>query len=178
MAKISILGLTALLVFFSWAVSICDSLQESVIDEDNSGSFFTVSSFRYPKSQVRPYDTRYIRGTVHLDSNSVSLRFQIIIRDLILNCVICCVVDLPPWFSSLNVAMESDVGIVSFLSCSLKWLILIQIWLVLDLFFFFFVCVCRVQRVFPRFRKVFFLLYASETVAHLFLMPQPTLLKI
>ncbi|CAF1807226.1 hypothetical protein Bca4012_028917 [Brassica carinata] len=81
MAKISILGLTALLVFFSWAVSICDSLQESVIDEDNSGSFFTVSSFRYPKSQVRPYDTRYIR------------------------------VDLPPWFSSLNVAMESDVGI-------------------------------------------------------------------
>ncbi|KAF3576188.1 hypothetical protein DY000_02028835 [Brassica cretica] len=85
MAKISILGLTALLLFFffffSWAVPICDSLEESVLDEDNNGSFFTVSSFRYPKSQVRPYDTRYIR------------------------------VDLPPWFSSLNVAMESDVGI-------------------------------------------------------------------
>lgn len=65
MAKIWIMGLTALLVFFSWAVSICDSLQDSVLEDDNNGSFFTVSSFRYPKSQVRPYDTRYIRGTVH-----------------------------------------------------------------------------------------------------------------
>ncbi|RID61390.1 hypothetical protein BRARA_E00544 [Brassica rapa] len=81
MAKIWIMGLTALVVFFSWAVSICDSLQDSVLEDDNNGSFFTVSSFRYPKSQVRPYDTRYIR------------------------------VDLPPWFSSLNVAMESDVDI-------------------------------------------------------------------
>ncbi|KAJ0258657.1 Transmembrane protein-like protein [Hirschfeldia incana] len=83
MAKLSILGLTALLVFLflSCAVSISDSLEESVLEEDNNGSFFTVSSFRYPKSQVSPYDTRYIR------------------------------VDLPPWFSSLNVAMESDVDI-------------------------------------------------------------------
>ncbi|KAJ4892412.1 transmembrane protein-related [Raphanus sativus] len=83
MAKISILGLTALIVFFSWSVSICDSLEASGFDEDNSGSFFTVSSFRYPKSQVRPYDTRYIR------------------------------VELPPWFSSLNVAMESDVEVTA-----------------------------------------------------------------
>uniref|UniRef100_A0A1J3JQ93 Transmembrane protein 8B n=1 Tax=Noccaea caerulescens TaxID=107243 RepID=A0A1J3JQ93_NOCCA len=81
MAEISILGLTTLVFFFfSFAVSICNSLQESGLDDDD-GRFFTVSSFRYPKSEVRPYDTRYIR------------------------------VDLPPWFSSLNVAMESDVDI-------------------------------------------------------------------
>lgn len=67
MAKISIMGLTALIVFFSWSVSICDSLEASGFDEDNSGSFFTVSSFRYPKSQVRPYDTRYIRGLFSSD---------------------------------------------------------------------------------------------------------------
>ncbi|ESQ39243.1 hypothetical protein EUTSA_v10001314mg [Eutrema salsugineum] len=81
MAEISVLGLTTLVVF-SWAVSICTSLQDSGSD-DNNGSFFTVSSFRYPKSEVRPYDTRYIR------------------------------VDLPPWFSSLNLALESDVDITA-----------------------------------------------------------------
>ncbi|CAN8286173.1 unnamed protein product [Cochlearia groenlandica] len=78
MAEISILGLTKALFFiFTWYVSICNSIEDSGLDKN--GSFFTVSSFRYPKSEVRPYDTRYIR------------------------------VDLPPWFSSLNVAIESDV---------------------------------------------------------------------
>ncbi|KAF8088311.1 hypothetical protein N665_0546s0039 [Sinapis alba] len=83
MAEISILSLTTLLFFFfsfSWSLSFSDSLQDSS-SYHNNGGFFTVSSFRYPKSQVRPYDTRYIR------------------------------VDLPPWFSSLNVAIESDVDI-------------------------------------------------------------------
>ncbi|XP_010518264.1 PREDICTED: uncharacterized protein LOC109124658 isoform X2 [Camelina sativa] len=82
MAEIWILSLRRTLVFFSWAVSICTCLQDSAeLDSSSNGSFFTVSSFRYPKSEVRPYDTRYIR------------------------------VDLPPWFSSLNVAIESDVDI-------------------------------------------------------------------
>ncbi|XP_013634190.1 PREDICTED: uncharacterized protein LOC106339871 [Brassica oleracea var. oleracea] len=80
MAEISILSLTTLMVVFSLSVSISNSLQDSVSDDSNV-NFFTVSSFRYSKSQVRPYDTRYIR------------------------------VDLPPWFSSLNVAIESDVDI-------------------------------------------------------------------
>ncbi|XP_018479147.2 uncharacterized protein LOC108850055 isoform X1 [Raphanus sativus] len=83
MAEISIVSLTTLLLFFSFSrsLSVSGSLQDYVSDDDNNGSFFTVSSFRYPKSQVSPYDTRYIR------------------------------VDLPPWFSSLNVAIESDVDI-------------------------------------------------------------------
>ncbi|XP_010523764.1 PREDICTED: uncharacterized protein LOC104802040 [Tarenaya hassleriana] len=77
MAEISILGLC--FVVLSWLICHCSCLHDSYLE--NNGSFFTVSSFRYPKSEVRPYDTRYIR------------------------------VDLPPWFSSMNVALESDVDI-------------------------------------------------------------------
>ncbi|KAG5538345.1 hypothetical protein RHGRI_019062 [Rhododendron griersonianum] len=40
-----------------------------------------VSSFSYPKTQLRPYDWRYIK------------------------------VDLPPWFSSMSVSLESDVDL-------------------------------------------------------------------
>jgi hypothetical protein len=79
MAEILFLLLRTLVVF-SCALSICNCLQDAA---DNNGNFFTVSSFRYPESEVRPYDTRYIR------------------------------VDLPPWFSSLNVAIESDVDITA-----------------------------------------------------------------
>ncbi|OWM88190.1 uncharacterized protein LOC116203626 isoform X1 [Punica granatum] len=42
---------------------------------------FTVSSFSYPQSKLRPYDLRYIR------------------------------VDLPPWFSSVSIELESDVDL-------------------------------------------------------------------
>uniref|UniRef100_A0A2P2JSC7 Uncharacterized protein LOC105134154 isoform X2 n=2 Tax=Rhizophora mucronata TaxID=61149 RepID=A0A2P2JSC7_RHIMU len=42
---------------------------------------FTVSSFKYPETEVKPYSLRYIR------------------------------VDLPPWFSSVSIAVESDVNI-------------------------------------------------------------------
>ncbi|XP_028096285.1 uncharacterized protein LOC114296201 isoform X2 [Camellia sinensis] len=42
---------------------------------------FTVSSFSYSKTQLKPYDWRYIR------------------------------VDLPPWFSSMSVALESDIDL-------------------------------------------------------------------
>ncbi|KAG7644464.1 NGX6/PGAP6/MYMK [Arabidopsis suecica] len=80
MAEILFLLLRTLVVF-SCALSICNCLQDAALD--NNGNFFTVSSFRYPESEVRPYDTRYIR------------------------------VDLPPWFSSLNVAIESDVDITA-----------------------------------------------------------------
>lgn len=45
---------------------------------DNS---FTISSFTYPETKLKPYDWRYIR------------------------------VDLPPWFSSLSIALESDVDL-------------------------------------------------------------------
>ncbi|KAM7274437.1 hypothetical protein ACFE04_016303 [Oxalis oulophora] len=45
------------------------------------GKLFTVSSFIYPQTYIRPYDLRYIR------------------------------VDLPPWFSSLSVNVDSDVDL-------------------------------------------------------------------
>ncbi|KAJ9171410.1 hypothetical protein P3X46_014784 [Hevea brasiliensis] len=60
--------------------SCLSALSLSVNDLGPSNTF-TVSSFRYPKSAVKPYDLRYIR------------------------------VDLPPWFSSLSIAVESDVDL-------------------------------------------------------------------
>ncbi|GMI98417.1 hypothetical protein like AT2G46060 [Hibiscus trionum] len=42
---------------------------------------FTISSFNYPETQIRPFDMRYIR------------------------------VDLPPWFSSMSVALKSSVDL-------------------------------------------------------------------
>ncbi|XAR54043.1 hypothetical protein NMG60_11029025 [Bertholletia excelsa] len=52
-------------------------------DGQNSGPYssFTVSSFSYSKTQLKPYEWRYIR------------------------------VDLPPWFSSMSLALESDVDL-------------------------------------------------------------------
>lgn len=44
-------------------------------------NFFTISSFNYPQTKLRPYEWRYIR------------------------------VDLPPWFSSLSIGLDSDVNI-------------------------------------------------------------------
>ncbi|XP_030548064.2 uncharacterized protein LOC115753554 isoform X2 [Rhodamnia argentea] len=48
---------------------------------DSDLNTFTASSFSYPETRLRPYDLRYIR------------------------------VDLPPWFSSLSITLESDVDL-------------------------------------------------------------------
>ncbi|KAF8033277.1 hypothetical protein BT93_D2011 [Corymbia citriodora subsp. variegata] len=48
---------------------------------DSDVNTFPVSSFCYPETRLRPYDLSYIR------------------------------VDLPPWFSSLSIALESDVDL-------------------------------------------------------------------
>ncbi|KAL9234487.1 hypothetical protein vseg_009357 [Gypsophila vaccaria] len=47
----------------------------------NSYNSVTISSFKYPHSKLRPFEWRYIR------------------------------VDLPPWFSSMSIALESDVDL-------------------------------------------------------------------
>lgn len=46
-----------------------------------SNNSFTIYSFTYPETRLKPYDWRYIR------------------------------VDLPPWFSSLSIALDSDVDL-------------------------------------------------------------------
>lgn len=121
MAEISIVSLTTVLFFFfffSRSLSVSGSLQDYVSDDDNNGSFFTVSSFRYPKSQVSPYDTRYIRGLSVPSYQQLPLLFLLYLIGWFLMvmselCFFLYTVDLPPWFSSLNVAIESDVDIVS-----------------------------------------------------------------
>ncbi|KAG8663770.1 uncharacterized protein LOC110611039 isoform X1 [Manihot esculenta] len=63
-------------LFFLFSCLFSRSLS---INDQGLSNTFTISSFRYPKSEVKPYDLRYIR------------------------------VDLPPWFSSLSIEVESDV---------------------------------------------------------------------
>ncbi|KAJ8900609.1 hypothetical protein K2173_025386 [Erythroxylum novogranatense] len=63
-------------LLFSWLFVYSYSANEPL-----QSNTFTVSSFRYPQTEVKPYDLRYIR------------------------------VDLPPWFSSVYVAVESDVDL-------------------------------------------------------------------
>ncbi|TXG62909.1 hypothetical protein EZV62_009903 [Acer yangbiense] len=64
--------------------SCCYSLGEEVeVSGGESGDYntFSVSSFKYPETRLGPFDLRYIR------------------------------VDLPPWFSSMSVMLESSVDI-------------------------------------------------------------------
>ncbi|KAI6707687.1 hypothetical protein NL676_010649 [Syzygium grande] len=62
------------------ALVACMSACRASLD-DGDANTFTVSSFSYPETRLRPYDLRYIR------------------------------VDLPPWFSSLSITLESDVDL-------------------------------------------------------------------
>ncbi|XP_057511462.1 uncharacterized protein LOC130793676 [Actinidia eriantha] len=84
MAENSILGgsylnLSVLFIF----VFICLHGQCFSDEEQSSGLYnsFTVSSFSYSRTLLKPYEWRYIR------------------------------VDLPPWFSAMSVALESDVDL-------------------------------------------------------------------
>ncbi|KAH7848721.1 hypothetical protein Vadar_006706 [Vaccinium darrowii] len=84
MAENSILGcfhLNLCLIFGLISVSL--RIQCSSYEGENGGPYnsFTVSSFTYSKIQLKPFEWRYIR------------------------------VDLPPWFSSMSVALESDVDL-------------------------------------------------------------------
>ncbi|KAE9445563.1 hypothetical protein C3L33_22540, partial [Rhododendron williamsianum] len=80
MAENSILGsfyLNLLLILvFTYLRTQCSSYE---VESGGSYNSFTVSSFSYSKTQLKPFEWRYIR------------------------------VDLPPWFSSMSVALESDV---------------------------------------------------------------------
>ncbi|KAL6494003.1 hypothetical protein OROGR_031912 [Orobanche gracilis] len=62
-----------LIIFLIFLVSVyvCDSQEEA-------SNTYIISSFSYAKTQLKPYEWRYIR------------------------------VELPPWFSSMNLALESD----------------------------------------------------------------------
>ncbi|PIN18581.1 hypothetical protein CDL12_08735 [Handroanthus impetiginosus] len=72
MGKNSILG--QLCLSFLVYVYVCNSQEQGL-------NTYTISSFSYARTLLKPYDWRYIR------------------------------VELPPWFSSMNFALESDVNI-------------------------------------------------------------------
>ncbi|KAL4341311.1 hypothetical protein GQ457_08G022740 [Hibiscus cannabinus] len=66
----------SLFTLFSCLFGHCNS-----VEQHGEASTFTVSSFEYPETQIRPFDMRYIR------------------------------VDLPPWFSSISIALKSSVNL-------------------------------------------------------------------
>ncbi|KAL0284511.1 UNVERIFIED_CONTAM: hypothetical protein Scaly_2846600 [Sesamum calycinum] len=76
MGKIWILGRSylSLCLIFLVHVCVCDSQEQAF-------NTYTISSFAYSRTYLKPYDWRYIR------------------------------VDLAPWFSSMSLALESDVDI-------------------------------------------------------------------
>ncbi|KAK8612003.1 hypothetical protein V6N13_132036 [Hibiscus sabdariffa] len=66
----------SLFTLFSCLFGHCNSIEQ--LGEYDT---FTISSFKYPETQIRPFDMRYIR------------------------------VDLPPWFSSMSIALKSSVNL-------------------------------------------------------------------
>uniref|UniRef100_A0A5B7BQZ2 EGF-like domain-containing protein n=1 Tax=Davidia involucrata TaxID=16924 RepID=A0A5B7BQZ2_DAVIN len=83
MAKNSILGSSYLILcHFVLFICFCSQCFSYEIQGDSSSyNSFTLSSFAYSKTGLKPYEWRYIR------------------------------VDLPPWFSSMSIALESDVDL-------------------------------------------------------------------
>ncbi|XP_020216622.1 uncharacterized protein LOC109800257 [Cajanus cajan] len=65
------------LLFCCCSIGLCSANDELGATDD----VFTVSSFSYPETTIRPYDLRYIR------------------------------VDIPPWFSAVSIALNSDVDL-------------------------------------------------------------------
>ncbi|CAJ1950171.1 unnamed protein product [Sphenostylis stenocarpa] len=70
--------LLRVLLLFCCSLDLCSADDEFVGATDN---VFTVSSFSYPQTTLRPFDLRYIR------------------------------VDIPPWFSAVSIALNSDVDL-------------------------------------------------------------------
>lgn len=66
----------SLFTLFTCLIGHCNSAEQI-----GGYDTFTISSFKYPETQIRPFDMRYIR------------------------------VDLPPWFSSLSIALKSSVDL-------------------------------------------------------------------
>ncbi|XP_054780905.1 uncharacterized protein LOC129288393 [Prosopis cineraria] len=66
----------SILALFSFSFGVCRATDQLVTDDS-----FTVSSFSYPETTLRPSDLRYIR------------------------------VDLPTWFSAVSIALNSDVDL-------------------------------------------------------------------
>ncbi|XWS46122.1 hypothetical protein CRYUN_Cryun14cG0036500 [Craigia yunnanensis] len=66
----------SLCTLFSCLFGHCDSVEQL-----GGYDTYTISSFKYPETQIRPFEMRYIR------------------------------VDLPPWFSSISIALKSSVNL-------------------------------------------------------------------
>ncbi|KAK3009616.1 hypothetical protein RJ639_013801 [Escallonia herrerae] len=129
MAKNTILGQT---FYLNLCLLItCSTLRCFSYDDVQGGSYnsFTVSSFSYSKSELKPYDWRYIKGrypvsrfvkNTHVTMSVLCLIcgsvFEILLGyskvvelgflDLTVSFF-----DLPPWFSSMSISLVSNVDL-------------------------------------------------------------------
>ncbi|XP_038999761.1 uncharacterized protein LOC120125403, partial [Hibiscus syriacus] len=69
-------SILSIFTLFSCLFGHCNSVEQLARYDT-----FTISSFNYPETQIRPFDMRYIR------------------------------VDLPSWFSSMSIALKSSVNL-------------------------------------------------------------------
>ncbi|KAL1157439.1 hypothetical protein V6Z11_A08G155100 [Gossypium hirsutum] len=81
MAENSILCSASSLILSLFTLFSCLFGHGNSIEQLAGYNTFTISSFKYPETQIRPFDMRYIR------------------------------VDLPPWFSSMSIALKSSVNL-------------------------------------------------------------------
>ncbi|MBA0736975.1 hypothetical protein Gogos_010459, partial [Gossypium gossypioides] len=81
MADNSILCSVSSLILSLFTLFSCLFGHGNSIEQLAGYNTFTISSFKYPETQIRPFDMRYIR------------------------------VDLPPWFSSMSIALKSSVNL-------------------------------------------------------------------
>ncbi|MBA0646260.1 hypothetical protein Goklo_014237, partial [Gossypium klotzschianum] len=81
MAENSILCSVSSLILSLFTLFSCLFGHGNSIEQLAGYNTFTISSFKYPETQIRPFDMRYIR------------------------------VDLPPWFSSMSIALKSSVNL-------------------------------------------------------------------
>ncbi|XP_038709119.1 uncharacterized protein LOC120003999 [Tripterygium wilfordii] len=81
MADNRILGSSPFPILCLWVIFSCFFGSCCSLDELGLYNTFTISSFRYPETKLKPFDSRYIR------------------------------VDLPPWFSWMSITVESDVDL-------------------------------------------------------------------
>ncbi|KHG06916.1 Transmembrane protein 8B [Gossypium arboreum] len=81
MAENSILCSVSSLILSIFILFCCLFGHCNSVEQLGGYDTFTISSFKYPETQIRPFDMRYIR------------------------------VDLPPWFSSMSIALKSSVNL-------------------------------------------------------------------
>ena len=75
------------LILLSALLLFCCSLDLCSAITDYEDDVFTVSSFSYPQTTLRPYDLRYIRGGLHFSLYASILLLSLFIKHFTVLCL-------------------------------------------------------------------------------------------